>query len=302
MARYYFLHPFKAQYFFQAGFNKYPVFKTFFQPYSLMGTISWWLFRHCRLFRCVFSKNNIENYIPEQKIRELIGEAIMAFNMGTPGPEQKVTALGVTPYGSVFVKYGKTSTAKENIRNEYHTLRQLSALEFVPQVLDFHDESESVLLKTSVFHGDRIQRSIITQDIMARLLQLSEVTYEPGRIFETSLRSCFAHGDFCPWNMMVRKGELLLFDWEMAGSYPLGYDLFTFMFQTSFLLSPAKRIDEILKENNSVIQYYFSRMGVNNSMEYLKEFASVKMLLESRKGNKGLLNPYSELFNYVTEA
>ena len=39
----------------------------------------------------------------------------------------------------------------------------------------------------------------------------------------------------------------------MAGNYTLGYDLFTFIFQTKFLLEPQKIITDILNENEELI-------------------------------------------------
>ncbi len=46
-----------------------------------------------------------------------------------------------------------------------------------------------------------------------------------------------AHGDFTPWNMYVTDDKLHLYDWEMASNkYPLLFDAFHYIFQTSILV------------------------------------------------------------------
>ena len=42
----------------------------------------------------------------------------MAFNKGTFGPEQKITALGIDNNNEFFIKYGQTDIAIKNIMNE----------------------------------------------------------------------------------------------------------------------------------------------------------------------------------------
>lgn len=46
----------------------------------------------------------------------------------------------------------------------------------------------------------------------------------------------YAHGDFTPWNMFLGKDRLRVYDWEVAGSRPVFYDLFHFIFQTGVLI------------------------------------------------------------------
>ena len=156
---YYYIHPFKPQYFFPIGFKKHPLFLNFFIPYSLIGKISWLLFFRIGLYRTFFSKRNIEKSIPESAIRRIVGnEPLMAFNTGTKGPEQKITALGIniSNKNEFFIKYGQTVIAKENVTNEYFILKQLSNLDFVPKVFDFYSDDTQVLLKTNVLKGERL--------------------------------------------------------------------------------------------------------------------------------------------------
>jgi hypothetical protein len=302
---YYYIHLFKPQYFFPIGFKKHPLFLNFFIPYSLIGKISWLLFFRIGLYRTFFSKRNIEKSIPESAIRRIVGnEPLMAFNTGTKGPEQKITALGIniSNKNEFFVKYGQTVIAKENVRNEHFILKQLSHLDFVPKVLDFYSDDAQVLLKTNVLKGERFSLTTLDHNIINQLISIANQKVECIKTTQSSLKTSFAHGDFCPWNMMIKDYNILIYDWEMAGNYTLGYDLFTFIFQTNFLLEPKKTISDILKENKKLIEHYFSNFKIINWNDYLIAFTEDKITLETSKGTKGMIAQYSKLLAYAKKA
>ena len=300
--KYFYIHPFKPQYFFPKGFKKHPLFLKFFIPYSLIGNISWFLFNTIGVYRAFFSKKNIETSIPEASIRSIIGkEPLMAFNTGTLGPEQKITALGVDNDFEFFIKYGQTVIAKENVRNENFILKQLSHLDFVPKVLDFYSDHTQVLLKTNVLNGERLLKTTLDHKIIKQLITIANQKVECIKTTHSSLKTSFAHGDFCPWNMMTKDHNILIYDWEMAGNYTLGYDLFTFIFQTKFLLEPKKNIADILNENEKAIEHYFSNFQIIYWNNYLLAFAEDKFKLESIKLDKGMQAPYKQLFNYASK-
>lgn len=300
---YYYIHFNKPQYFFQEGYTKYPLFSTFYKPYTLTGFISWWLFRNIGFYRNKFKTNDVNRFIPEKEIRRIVGnDAVMVFNTGTPGPEQKVSALGVEKSDKFFVKYAQTEASKNNVTNEYSILKQIKGLSFVPQVLDFNRQDSGVLLKTTVFEGKRMGNISINEPVLNRLLQISELTIEANRVYKSGLKTCFAHGDFCPWNMMTQNGSVLVYDWEMAGIYPLGYDLFTYIFQPFFLLGSKEGIEGVTDNNRSFITRYFNHFFISNWMDYLIEFCKVKIDIENEKGVKGMLINYKELMNYAQKA
>lgn len=298
--RYYSLHPFKPQYFFPKDFNKHKVFLSFYQPYSLVGCISWWVFRYVSVFRHFLGKNNIEFFVPEKEIRKQTGHfATMAFNAGTHGAEQKITALGFENNTYFFIKYAQTPLAAINVTNEYEILRQLKTLDNVPLVLDFKEINSKVLLKTSVLQGERFSARIITGNLVQTLFTLANLSVKTTNIRDKKLKTSFAHGDFCPWNMMESEGKILLFDWEMAASYPIGYDLFTFIFQTNFLLHPEKNIEILLKENVNNIICFFNHFYILNWHEYLAAFAEIKLDINQRKGKNSLFTKYQSLLTYA---
>ena len=301
--RYYFLYPFRPQYFFPKGFKKHDVFITLFKPYTLIGAISWWLFRNMGLFRICFSQHNIEAYIPIHDIRKIVGvEMLMAFKMGTPGPDQKITALGLEKGKYFFIKYANIPLAMKNVFNEYKILKQLNNLDFVPRVKDFYQDNKQVLLKTNVLRGIRHGHTQLNSSILNCLFAMADEQIKTEKIISTQLKTVFTHGDFCPWNMMELQGRILIYDWEMAGTYPLGYDLFTFIFQTHFLLQPNKSIEIILLENEEIINKYFESFKISNWKSYLIEFAREKTEFEKQKSVKGLLYNYQILLNYAAKS
>lgn len=301
--KYFYIHPFKPQYFFPKGFKKHFLFLHFFSPYSKVGRISWFLFTRFSFYRILFSKSNIEEFIPERAIKQIVGEdTVMAFNTGTVGPEQKITGLGLINNEEFFIKYGQTKIANANVKNEYHILKQIANLDNVPKVLDFYSDDNQVLLKTNVLEGKRLKDQPIDKNIIDQLIPLSKQKVDCSKTTSSNLRTCFSHGDFCPWNMMSNNGEVLLFDWEMAGTYPLGYDMFTYIFQTRFLLNPETKIRTIIVENIKAIKYYFSHFNISDWKPYLITFSEEKVRLEQLKGDEGLLSKYLKLLEYAKKA
>lgn len=301
--KYFYIHPFKPQYFFPKDFKKHILFLRFFSPYSKVGHISWFLFTKFAFYRVLFSKSNIEQFIPEGAIKRIVGEdTVMAFNTGTVGPEQKITGLGVINKKEFFIKYGQTKIANANITNEYQILKQINNLDNVPKVLDFYSDDNQVLLKTNILEGKRLKDQPINKSIIDQLILLSKQKVDCSKTTSSNLLSCFSHGDFCPWNMMSNNGDILLFDWELAGSYTLGYDLFTYIFQTRFLLNPETSIKNVVVENIKIIEYYFSHFNISDWKPYLRAFTDDKISLEKLKGDNGMLTKYLKLLEYAKEA
>lgn len=297
---YYYIHPFKPQFFFPKNFKQKSILCSFYKPYTLSGTISWWLFKNINFYRILFEKNCIETYIPEQEIRRILGNnALMAFNTGTPGPEQKITAIGVVDQDEFFIKYAQTSISRKNVINEYYILNQLAKLNFVPKVRSFYKDASQVLLQTSVLKGRRLGISLIDESILKCLIAIVDCKVATNRNYLSSGKTSFAHGDFCPWNMMSFHKKILIYDWEMAGNYPFGYDLFTYMFQTNFLIHSKKSNELIINENINFIVKYFSHFEIKNWKEFLVAFAQTKIQLEDVKETKELVSKYKGLLKYA---
>jgi hypothetical protein len=300
---YFYFKPGCPQYFFPENFKKHIFLLSMFQPYNFKGKLSWWAWKNFKLVRKMFFLEDIERFIPESLIRKhLIGNPILAFNTGSPGPEQKITALGFYDNEPFFIKFGQNNVARINVRNEAKILKQLQHLAFVPKLFEMTEHNEFTLLKTSLLLGKRFTSFKVNNDIIAILLRIIQLDIKTEKNFTGNVRIGFAHGDFCPWNLMATNGNIEVFDWEMAGSYPLGYDLFTYIFQPAFLLNPKTNISQLIGENEEFINAFFKTLNISSWQEFLIGFAEVKLQLETDKKNQRLMPFYKELLKYAKKA
>ncbi len=184
-------------------------------------------------------------------------------------------------------------------KNEGKILAQLNHLDFVPKLQHQVSRSDYALIQTNILKGERLLTQNVDKQLLQVLLTLVKEDVNTEKKFETELISCFAHGDFCPWNMMLDGDQLNIFDWEMAGTYPLGFDMFTFIFQTSFLLRPKVGISQLIKETEPFIKSYFEKFKISDWSTFLNAFASIKLDTETQKNNQRLIPFYMQLHNYA---
>jgi len=147
--------------------------------------------------------------------------------------------------------------------------------------------------------GEKMTYQPINNRILEMLYCFSIQHVNSNRNYDSELISCFAHGDFCPWNMLTNKEDIEVFDWELAGQYPLGYDLFTYIFQFEFLVNGCLRFDELIKQNSTVINSYFKNFNVVDWFPYLQEFSKLKYKLELEKNNEDLIESYFRLKEFA---
>ena len=301
--RYYYFNPISKQYYFPEGFHNYPIFATFYKPYRLITKLLWRSWRASALLRNLYYTNEPEKFLPIDNIRKYVSSSsILAFNLGTLGNGSNVNVLSVDTITNemFFIKYATTEVARKNVLQEGIILEQLSHLPFVPKLqLSVKEGNAYSLIKTSVFEGFKMKHQPQNEQIMNILYTLSAQHVTSVRQYNSSMKSCFAHGDFCPWNMFCCKGDVKLFDWEMAGQYPLGYDLFSYIFQFEFLVNERMRFDLIIKQNEDVIQRYFNHFEIENWIPYLQEFSHIKYKLDAKKKSRSLVEYYSKLSKYA---
>jgi hypothetical protein len=119
---------------------------------------------------------------------------------------------------------------------------------------------------------------------------------------DIGLQVSMSHGDFCPWNFLKHEDILSLIDWEMAAIRPLGYDLFTYIFQPTFLFSTVhgNNLLKILDENISFVKMYFSAFGIESFLPYLRNFVHIKIDYEREKDNSiSLIEQYNNLLSHI---
>lgn len=299
--RYYYFNPFNKQYYFPEGFEQYDELVNFYHAYTLKGKLLWFLWMKLKFIREFFTDDKPNITVPLDRIQSLFPENyIFAFNRGTKGPEQKTTIIGCSQEkgGHIFIKYANTLEVNNNVINEANVLREIS-LPFVPEFLGLQVLNNEVFLKTKYLYGSPYKQTTINNNVIDIIMEISRLNVECCSKNQDNLMEMFGHGDFCPWNIMDDQGKLTVFDWEMAGYYPVGYDLFTYIFQTSFLLKPGKNIDEIMSENRNYVRIFFSHFKNLNWKLYLVEFARIKFHRESAKNNSDLVSCYAKLIDYA---
>ncbi|ADQ80464.1 hypothetical protein Palpr_2329 [Paludibacter propionicigenes WB4] len=302
--RYYYFNPFSRAYYFPKGFKNYSLFTTFYKPYKLSARLMWQIWQISSFVRYLFSTSHPEEILPLEQIGQFVTpSSILAFNFGTDGIEKKTTVLGVDTItnDTFFIKYATKETACKNVFNEGVVLQQIKHLSFVPTLqLIVNMEHEFTLIKTTVLSGEKMKHEPINEEMLTILFTLADQQVESNRIYDSNLRSCFAHGDFCPWNILIYEGAIKLFDWELAGQYLLGYDLFTYVFQYEFIVKEKMRFELILKENSDIIQRYFHHFEIDNWIPYLQEFSKLRHRLESDKNDIQLIEYYLRLKDFST--
>lgn len=288
----------KASYFFPDVNSKNEFVYSLYGNYGgLAVKLYWWLFRHSFFVRYLskIDSSVVEDY---QQLQNLLGsDSVFGINFGTRSPDQKKSILGVDACGKRF--FAKLST-KENAQklscNEIHVYKKLADSGLVPALIDYKITDDYVFLKTECVEGDHIHGQVSEDRILQMLLRLSAYHYA-NELNCDGLKTCFSHGDFCLWNMLERDGGIKIVDWEMADERPLGYDLFTYVFQTSFLLKKEEAFDLVMQKNKKLIESYFSSVGIENWEPYFRSFVQEKVEEFSRKQDSYMLRRYNEALN-----
>lgn len=299
--KYVFYPPKNSQFFFPK--ENFKEFQKFYVPYSIKAKIFWCFFKNSKLIRKLFLVEENKIPLPLIEIKEALqiqGEDYRCLiNLGTKGEEQKATIIAQQKNKSCFLKFAQSEIASGLVENEYAILKELQHQHIikVPFIIDYRvsvDKSYIALI-TNVIKGDKLKQIKLSQPIINLLVKLSEI--KPHK--NEKIIKVFSHGDFCPWNILIdNKNNFVLIDWEAGGYKPLGYDLFTFIFQTAFLLEPKQEVLDIIKVNKSFINKYFESFDIISWQPYVYQFARLKVELEQAKKDSLLKHRFEGLLNY----
>lgn len=270
-----------------------------YSPFGgILSKVYWALFKNFRLVRCFSCIDTKKVDFPYTKIMDVDGtDSILSFNMGSPGVEQKISILGWSkdekkPF---FAKFSQKPKAIELTKNEISVYKLLSKTGLVPQLLKEDIGQGYAYLKTEYVKGCRPQSTELTREIMQLSLTLNDYHLGDSNTKANNLKTALSHGDFCPWNMLEYDGKIRLIDWELAAERPLGHDLFTYIVQTSLLLTPECNLKEAIKSNEDIISEYFSSFGIENYKPYIKVFVEERYKYEVNKGNDERANRLNEI-------
>lgn len=262
----------------------------------ILGKIYWWLFKNVSLVRLFNRVESSDLNFPYDNIVNIEGNgSLMAFNLGSPSPDRKISILGYDPIEKkdFFAKYSVSKRAQELTNNEVSVYNLLKNKGFVPKVYLVKRTDDFVFMKVERIVGSKVRCKVDDHLVLACLNDLSKLHIGKS----TDDNTCFSHGDFCPWNMLLVGKQIKLIDWEMAAERPLGYDLFTYIFQTTFAVNHKDNVKKILDKNYSLIKDYF---GNKDYLYYIKIFTSLKYEeMSSKDVNSYYTNRYLELINYL---
>lgn len=259
----------------------------------------WWLFRHCGLVRSLNAVKEADFDFPYEEIKAADGtDSLMAFNMGSPGVEQKISILGYdnakcTPF---FAKFSQKPAAMELTRNEVRVYQTLDGTGLTPQLLGVEEQDDFVYMKAAYVRGSRPKERGLTPEILKLCIALKDYHLDASSEEQAGgLKTSLSHGDFCPWNVLVDGSHWRLIDWELAAERPLGYDLFTYICQVAILFSPEVALHQVLEAHKAEISSFFSACGIDDYLPYLQWFAQEKWRYEMGKKNDKMMEKYLEL-------
>lgn len=270
---------------------------------SKLSKIYWNTFKKYNIVRSLTAISEEELPFPYHQVKDADGtNCLMAFNMGSPGIEQKISILGYDNDTHIpfFAKFSQKLAAQILTRNEIKIYQLLKDSSLTPQLLDYKIHPEYVYLKAEFVKGKRPKTTELTMPIVELCLQLKEFHLTASRIDKQGLRLALAHGDFCPWNILMQENQIKLIDWELAKDRPLGFDLFTYICQVSLLFTPNVELLQVIDNHSSLIKHYFTKCNIDNYLPYLKAFAMEKAIYEKSKDNQSAYSKYHQLVTILS--
>lgn len=294
--KYNYYPPKNPQFYFQS--NQFSKLKKYYFPYSRKSKLFWFIYANFSVVRNRFSVHENEIPLPITLIKRIINQENSAyfFNLGTKGDEQKATVITENIKQNFFLKFAQSDIAKTLVENEAKTLIKLRSTKLdTAKLINYGLENNCYIILTEALSAEKVDATVLNNQILNYILNVSLAF----PLSNEKYIQAFSHGDFCPWNMLQTEDKkLILVDWEKAGFKTIGYDLFTFIFQTSFLLNPNLGIQSIIDINKGFIESYFNKFEIENWELYLIKFAESKIEEEASKTNQYLLNKYKELLTY----
>lgn len=236
-----------------------------------MSRVYWWMFRHLSFIRWLNRVDSIRSAFPYNEIISLMPkDSILSFNMGTPGDEQKISMLGLDKDGKrFFAKYSEKPDAMALSRHEIDVITALKEKIVAPVLLDYKIEDSFCFFRTSYVEGKTLSVLDLNNEVVNLTITISQLHIGSS---DGTVLTGLSHGDFVPWNMMVKDGEYRMIDWEMAEERPLGYDLFYFIYQVGRLFAPKEQLASRLKDNVPYIERYFHAFGIEDWQPYYDDF------------------------------
>lgn len=265
-----------------------------YEPLTIKAKLIWYPILKSKWFRQLFrvSFDKLPSEIRDILEKLQIKNALVQINSGTKSRDQKTTLI-VHNIKTSFFKIGITERSKNLIQNEYNALKLINDTCNLPSPLNYYTIGSLTILETEYVKARKLPQVAMDEKIFSMILSVSLMNSQKVNDHIVA----YQHGDCCPWNVLLKEnGAVVFIDWELAGNYPLGYDLFTYVIQPQFLLNPKASNKDVLNRNANWIRAYFEEFGIEDWMKYLKLFVAKKIRIESVKDeNSGLYFKYKML-------
>lgn len=249
-----------------------------YQPFSSSGKSIWKLWAFLLKY---FVRKDFNSFIQSNNLGEVINKdsQVIIFK-GEKDKDPNYTILSVDDElkSEKVTKIAFKGYGRELTENEIYVLKRIKDLPYTPELLSFAKEESFAYFTTKAFQGENLSSNELTDDILELMFKINQIDIKKVKHYgNKDLIQRFAHGDFCPWNM-IKNESIFVYDWEMSGIYPLGYDLFMFIFQYELLvLNNDDYCIQILQVNQAKIEAYFEHYDVENYMPYFHEFVKIRI-------------------------
>lgn len=163
---------------------------------------------------------------------------------GPSGKDGKVGMLvfGKSPTPGLYLKVARFKGPNKSIRQEKRVLEQIQG-ELIPKIVFFEEVDGRDVLGLSGKSGFSMLSQILGQENRRQKQSLNFLEMGFSWLSEFR-RTGWAHGDFCPKNLLVDGDHLNVVDWEYAfpNAKPT-FDLFYFAYKFGFWLFGQGRED-----------------------------------------------------------
>lgn len=283
---------FRTSYYFPDICTGNEVLYSLYTPFnSTLAKMYWWAFKKVPLIRHLTKIKDPDNEFPYTKIVQLCPTGSgLSFNMGSPGPEQKISFLGITLSGEYFFgKYSVKQKAQELSRNEINILKHLQNTNLAPALLDYRIEDDYCFFRTTCIKGKNPSNISLNENIVDIAIKINH-----HHLIEkdSKLLTGLSHGDFTPWNIIIENDRYRLIDWEMADERELGYDLLNYIVHVAAVLNTTDNLAEVIAKYKTQLVRYFKSFDVLDYTPYIKAFANRKIAYYENHENREMANKY----------
>ncbi len=177
-------------------------------------------------------------------IEKYVSHPSFIFRRGLPGRDGKVGMLvfGRSAKPELYIKISRFKRPNQGIRREKEVLEKIQGAS-IPKIIFFEEIDGWDVLGLEGKPGFTMLSQILGQESRRQkeCLKFLEMGFDWLREFR---KTGWAHGDFCPKNLLVDGKKLNVVDWEYAfpNARPI-FDLFYFCLKFGFWLFGQNRED-----------------------------------------------------------